>query len=226
MTTTTRAHESAALQAALARQIAALQAALAHESAALQAALALASATLPAATVAKLKAVGCAATRDLRYLTGAQTTEEALVLAAIHLGGQIDVTACPATELGEMLAGPDWAQQAQHVWLGVRQPLELPRLSVLPRLAANPAPAAPAPAASPAAEDSPGYVDLDQMAALVQRSKSALEKLKRRKVNPLPPPDIEGGGGKKGEWLWTRIRPWLEAEYGKRLPRDCPTRLR
>jgi hypothetical protein len=76
------------------------------------------------------------------------------------------------------------------------------------------------------AQDSPGYVDLDQMAALVHRCKSTLEKLKRRQVNPLPPPDIEGGGGKKGEWLWTKIHPWLEAEFGKLLPRSCPTRLR
>src|SRR5262249_16648231 len=74
-------------------------------------------------------------------------------------------------------------------------------------------------------EDSSHFVDLDQMAAVVNRSKSTLEKMKRRKNNPLPLPDIEGGGGKKDEWLWTRIRPWVELEFKKQFSQTCPRRL-
>jgi hypothetical protein len=68
------------------------------------------------------------------------------------------------------------------------------------------------------------YVDLDQIAAVVNRSKSLLEKLKRRKKNPLPDPDVKGGGGKKDEWIWSRIRPWLEAEFSRHLPETFPRR--
>jgi hypothetical protein len=62
------------------------------------------------------------------------------------------------------------------------------------------------------------------MAALVQRCKSTLEKLKQRQDNPLPDPDIRGGGGKRDEWLWSRIRPWLEKEFDRRLPEKLPRR--
>jgi hypothetical protein len=66
------------------------------------------------------------------------------------------------------------------------------------------------------------YVTLDEMAAIVNRSKRTLEKLKDRKKDPLPPPDIEGGGGKPHEWLWSTVRPWLEKEYGRTLPAEFP----
>jgi hypothetical protein len=69
------------------------------------------------------------------------------------------------------------------------------------------------------------YADLDQMAAVVNRSKSCLEKLKRRKTNPLPEPDAAGGGGKKDEWLWSRVRPWLETEFNKHFAETLPRRL-
>jgi hypothetical protein len=72
--------------------------------------------------------------------------------------------------------------------------------------------------------DVPVYVDLDQMAAAVGRKKAALEKLKSRKANPLPDPDIHGGGGVKDEWDWNRVRPWLETEFGRRLG-AAPKRL-
>jgi hypothetical protein len=72
--------------------------------------------------------------------------------------------------------------------------------------------------------DAPEYVDLDQIAAIVNRSKSHLEKLKRRLKNPLPDPDVRGGGGKKDEWIWSRIRPWLEAEFNRHLPEAFPRR--
>ena len=68
----------------------------------------------------------------------------------------------------------------------------------------------------------PQYVTLDQMAAMVPRSKRTLEKLIGRDSNPLPDPDIQGGGGKPNEWDWHRIRPWLEQEYGRKFPADYP----
>jgi hypothetical protein len=69
----------------------------------------------------------------------------------------------------------------------------------------------------------PQYVNLDQIAARVNRSKSTLERLKRRRGNPLPDPDIPGGGGKRDEWLWSHIRPWLEHEFKRKLPELFPT---
>jgi hypothetical protein len=67
------------------------------------------------------------------------------------------------------------------------------------------------------------HVTLDGMAALVNRSKRTLERLKTRKNNPLPFPDIEGGGGKPAEWLWSKVRPWLEHEFNRTLPERYPT---
>ena len=72
--------------------------------------------------------------------------------------------------------------------------------------------------------DALDYVDLDQIAAVVNRSKSHLEKLKRRMKNPLPDPDVRGGGGKKDEWIWSSIRLWLEAEFSRHLPETFPRR--
>jgi hypothetical protein len=67
------------------------------------------------------------------------------------------------------------------------------------------------------------YVTLDQAAAVVNRSKKTLERLKSRKNNPLPNPDIEGGGGKPDEWNWDTIRPWMEKEYKRPLSRKYST---
>ncbi len=69
----------------------------------------------------------------------------------------------------------------------------------------------------------PQYVQLGQMAAIIQRSKRTLEKWKSRDKNPLPPPDIEGGGGTPDEWDWSTIRPWLEEESGRKLPARFPS---
>jgi len=73
------------------------------------------------------------------------------------------------------------------------------------------------------ASESFAHVTLDQAAALVNRSKKTLERLKRRKSNPLPNPDIEGGGGVPDEWKWDTLRPWLEAEFKRRLPKLPPS---
>jgi hypothetical protein len=68
----------------------------------------------------------------------------------------------------------------------------------------------------------PCYVTLDQMAAMIPRSKRTLERLKKRRKNPLPTPDVEGGGGKADEWEWVKIRPWLEEEFRRQLPEHFP----
>jgi hypothetical protein len=77
---------------------------------------------------------------------------------------------------------------------------------------------------SPATEEEKQYVTLDQAAARVERAKRTLEKLIKRKKNPLPDPDIQGSGGKASEWDWDKLRPWLEQEYGRVLPRRLPSR--
>jgi hypothetical protein len=64
------------------------------------------------------------------------------------------------------------------------------------------------------------------MAAMVNRSKRTLERLKGQRNNPLPTPDVEGGGGRADEWLWARIRPWLVQEYKKQLPEHFPAARR
>jgi hypothetical protein len=72
-------------------------------------------------------------------------------------------------------------------------------------------------------DDARQHVTLDQMAAMVNRSKRTLERLKTRKNNPLPDPDVPGGGGKPDEWEWAKVRPWLEAEFTRRLPERYPS---
>jgi hypothetical protein len=67
-------------------------------------------------------------------------------------------------------------------------------------------------------------VTLRQLTTMVGKSKSWGNNLKDRKKNPLPPPDVEGGGGKAGMWDWSRIRPWLQAEVGRQLPEHFPER--
>jgi len=107
--------------------------------------------------------------------------------------------------------------QAAAQTLGQTPPVpDAPRSS----LPAAPAPQPNAPPAHLPALDQ--YVTLDKMAALVSRSPRTLEKLKTRSVNPLPRPAVEGGGGKPHEWLWAEIRPWLEKEYGRKLPPRFP----
>jgi hypothetical protein len=82
--------------------------------------------------------------------------------------------------------------------------------------AATPPPPLPPPPPPPAEQ----YVTMDQAAAIVNRSKSTLERLREK----MPDPDVEGGGGKSHEWRWSRIRPWLEREFGKLLPVKFPSR--
>jgi hypothetical protein len=91
------------------------------------------------------------------------------------------------------------------------------------RPAPHPGPAGENPALA-TGEGLPQYVTLDQMAALVSRSKKTLERLKKRMSNPLPNAKVDGGGGKPDEWIWSEIRPWLEAEFSRKLPKLFPKR--
>jgi hypothetical protein len=71
------------------------------------------------------------------------------------------------------------------------------------------------------------YICLDQAASIVNRTKKTLERYlndPKSKAVQMPPPDVEGGGGKPHEWRWRRLRPWLETTFGKRLPEQLPSR--
>src|SRR5262249_43949052 len=71
------------------------------------------------------------------------------------------------------------------------------------------------------------FVTMDQAASMVNRGKKTVERYlndpKYQKRRP-PPPDVEGGGGKPHEWRWSVIRPWLESEFGRKLPEHYPGR--
>jgi len=66
----------------------------------------------------------------------------------------------------------------------------------------------------------PDYVTLDQAAAAAHRGKRTLER--RKTDGSLPSPSVEGGGGKPDLWEWPIIRPWLESEFGVKLPKRFP----
>jgi hypothetical protein len=68
----------------------------------------------------------------------------------------------------------------------------------------------------------PQLVDLDQVAAVVGRTKKTLHRLRRRQCNPLPAPARPGRRGQQHLWDWSAIRPWLEAEFGRELPEEFP----
>jgi hypothetical protein len=68
------------------------------------------------------------------------------------------------------------------------------------------------------------YVTLDQAAALVNRSKKTLYRYLNKPGSSMPQPDVEGLGGKAHEWRWSILRPWLEQEFGKKLPEKFPSR--
>lgn len=60
------------------------------------------------------------------------------------------------------------------------------------------------------------YVTMDQMAAVVNKSKRTLERW------PLPPPDVKGGNGRANEWIWSKVRSVLEDCSGRSLPERFP----
>jgi hypothetical protein len=66
----------------------------------------------------------------------------------------------------------------------------------------------------------PDLVTLSQAAAIVNKSKRALEHYKTR--GEFPAPDIKGGGGKADLWNWKTLHPWLEERFGMKLPETFP----
>jgi hypothetical protein len=68
----------------------------------------------------------------------------------------------------------------------------------------------------------PERLTLDQAAALVHRSKRTLERYKTR--GELPPPSVEGGGGRFDLWDWPIMRPWLIETFNTELPERFPAR--
>lgn len=75
-----------------------------------------------------------------------------------------------------------------------------------------------------ATQSAPDYIDLDQAAALVNRGKKTLERALADQK--MPSPDVEGGGGKKHEWVYLKLKPWLEKTYGRILPDRPPHTIR
>jgi hypothetical protein len=90
----------------------------------------------------------------------------------------------------------------------------------------QPTPAAlDAPSGTDAASDAPpDLVTLDQVAAIVHRSKRSLERYKTN--GSLPEPAVKGGGGRPDLWEWKTIRPWLEMTFRIKLPDTFPASRR
>ena len=65
------------------------------------------------------------------------------------------------------------------------------------------------------------HVTLRQMAAIVNKSKRTLERLYQN--GKLPAPAVEGGKGKAYEWRWSDIKPILETQYDRQLPKTFPS---
>jgi hypothetical protein len=66
------------------------------------------------------------------------------------------------------------------------------------------------------------YVTLDMVAIVARTSKRTLERHKADTESNMPPPDVEGGGGKADKWAWSRIRPWLQATFAHQFPERFP----
>lgn len=66
------------------------------------------------------------------------------------------------------------------------------------------------------------YIDLDQAAALVNRHKRTLERYQAKPSKKMPLPAVQGVGGKKSEWDYATLKPWLEKEFSKLLPPHPP----
>jgi hypothetical protein len=64
-------------------------------------------------------------------------------------------------------------------------------------------------------------VTLGQAAAIVRRSKRALENYKTEPA--FPEPAVHGGRGRADYYDWRALRPWLESKTGMRLPEVFPT---
>jgi hypothetical protein len=67
------------------------------------------------------------------------------------------------------------------------------------------------------------YVTRDQIAALVNRHPDTVADWFNS--DGAPEPDVVGGGGKRHEYLWSKVRPWLEEKSGRTLPKRFPSPL-
>jgi hypothetical protein len=74
----------------------------------------------------------------------------------------------------------------------------------------------------PGADPITQVVDLVQIAARVNLTKKAMERYKTRKTDPLPDPDFSGGGGRKDQWRWSTVRPWLVRTFRIPQPEQYP----
>lgn len=61
-------------------------------------------------------------------------------------------------------------------------------------------------------------VTLDQCAAMVGVRKRSLARHRAK----MPPPVVPGRRGRAALYSWDEVRPWLEREYGRRLPERFP----
>ncbi len=61
-------------------------------------------------------------------------------------------------------------------------------------------------------------VTLDQIGAMVHRSKRSMERYRKQ----MPAPRVCGRRGRPHLWAWTEVRPWLEATFGLLLPEYFP----
>jgi hypothetical protein len=61
-------------------------------------------------------------------------------------------------------------------------------------------------------------VSLDQIAAIVHRSKRSLE----RYQSQMPVPRVRGRRGQPHLWSWSEVRPWLEQVFNFQLPEHFP----
>jgi hypothetical protein len=68
------------------------------------------------------------------------------------------------------------------------------------------------------------FVSLEQAAIVAGfTSKEYLRTLMNKEGSGAPTPDVEGGGGKKSLWRWSRLRPWLEKVSRRPLPKHFPS---
>jgi hypothetical protein len=65
-------------------------------------------------------------------------------------------------------------------------------------------------------------IDLDQAAALVSRHKRTLHRYQKDPSKGMPLPQIQGAGGKKSEWRYATLKPWLEKWFDRQLPPRPP----
>jgi hypothetical protein len=100
---------------------------------------------------------------------------------------------------------------------GLRAELERLRAEVAALKGPAP-PSADAAGATPAPPPTDQSVTLDQIGAMVHRSKRTMERYRAC----MPPPCVQGRRGQASRWEWPDVRPWLEQTFGLRLPERFP----